>query len=100
MVIDFYATWCGPCVLMAQELTKLGEVMGERVTILKIDVDKNENISSALKIEGLPTLILVPAEQDRPAMRLEGLLPAEALADICEKEFFGAGEAAAAAAEE
>jgi thioredoxin-like negative regulator of GroEL len=46
MVIDFYATWCGPCLLMAKELEKVAAEMGKAVRIVKLDVDANPDIAS------------------------------------------------------
>lgn len=54
--------------------------------ILKLDVDKNDAIASALAIQGLPTLIFVPKEQNKPALRTEGLLPAQTIIDIIEND--------------
>lgn len=86
LIIDFFATWCGPCLLLAQELEKVAEELGDRVKILKIDCDKNESISSALQIQGLPTLVFVGMDKNKPALRTEGLLPAEAIVDIVQRE--------------
>ena len=86
LIIDFFATWCGPCLLLAQELEKVAEELGDRVKILKIDCDKNESISSALQIQGLPTLVFVGMDKNKPALRTEGLLPAEAIIDIVQRE--------------
>jgi thiol-disulfide isomerase/thioredoxin len=46
LVIDFYATWCGPCLLLARELEAVAEELGEGVRILKLDVDANPDIAS------------------------------------------------------
>jgi len=86
MIIDFFATWCGPCVLLAKELEQVAEEMGEKIKIIKIDCDENEAISGALQIQGLPTLIFVGMDPQKPALRTEGLLPAQAIIDIVQKE--------------
>lgn len=57
-LVDFYATWCGPCKMMTPVLEKLKGEMGERVRILKIDVDKNPDISAKFQIRGVPTFML------------------------------------------
>jgi len=82
LIVDFYATWCGPCVLLAQELEKAAEQLGDEVKVLKIDVDENPQLSSALKIEGLPTIVFIPKAGDKPALRTEGLYPADQLVQI------------------
>ncbi len=56
-LVDFYATWCGPCQTMSPILEKLKESKGVALRILKIDVDKNPEIASKLGIRGVPTLI-------------------------------------------
>jgi thioredoxin len=86
LVIDFYATWCGPCVMLSKELEQAAETLGDSVDILKIDCDKNEGISNALQIQGLPTLIFVSTDAEKPALRTEGLLPAQSIIDIVKNE--------------
>ncbi len=50
MVIDFFATWCGPCVLLAPQLEEVAEHYKGKVRFLKIDSDENDSISSAMKV--------------------------------------------------
>lgn len=57
-LVDFYATWCGPCQTMMPILDQLKEKMGDQVRILKIDVDKNIDISDKFKVRGVPTFVL------------------------------------------
>lgn len=58
VLIDFSATWCGPCKTLAPILKQVKDSLGERITILKIDVDKNQQLASKYEIRGVPTLIL------------------------------------------
>jgi thioredoxin 1 len=57
-LVDFFATWCGPCQQMAPELDKLKVKMGNSVRIVKIDVDKNQEVAAKFKIRSVPTLLL------------------------------------------
>ena len=87
LIVDFYATWCGPCVLMAKELENVLQELGEdKVRIVKVDTDENPEISNQLQIQGLPTLIFVGMDPNKPALRTEGLLPAATIKQIIADE--------------
>lgn len=58
VLVDFYATWCGPCKAMMPVLDQLKEEMGENIRILKIDVDKNQEAAEKFKVRGVPTFVL------------------------------------------
>ena len=57
-LVDFYATWCGPCKHMHPVLEQLKSDLGDTIRIIKIDVDKNEDVSVAYRIQSVPTLML------------------------------------------
>ena len=57
-LVDFFATWCGPCKMMHPILVQLKDELGDNIRIIKIDVDKNESLSMTHRIQSVPTLML------------------------------------------
>ncbi len=60
-LVDFHATWCGPCKMMSPILKDLAGKMGDKVKIIKIDVDKNQKLANKLSVRGVPTLVIYQA---------------------------------------
>ena len=58
VLVDFFATWCGPCKMLSPILREVKDSLGDNVSIIKIDVDKNQQISSQYQVRGVPTMIL------------------------------------------
>lgn len=75
VLIDFFATWCGPCKMLAPVLKEVKDSLGERITILKIDVDKNQALSSKYQVRGVPTIILF--QNGKQLWRQSGVLTKE-----------------------
>lgn len=77
VLVDFHAVWCGPCRAMPPILKSTKEALGDKVKIIKIDIDKNQMIASRFKVQSVPTLILF--KNGSIAWRQSGVVPANAL---------------------
>ena len=58
VLVDFSAEWCGPCKMLAPILKDVKKELGDNIKIIKIDVDKNQMLSSKYQVRGVPTMIL------------------------------------------
>ena len=58
VLVDFFAEWCAPCKMMAPILQDLKSAMGDRLTVIKVDTDRNPQVAAKYQIRGVPTLIL------------------------------------------
>ena len=82
VLVDFHATWCGPCKTQAPILNQLKGMLRDDITILKVDVDKNQNLASKYNVRGVPTLIIF--KNGEITWRKSGVVQAKKLADIIE----------------
>ena len=83
VLVDFTATWCGPCKMMAPILKEVKQEIGDTATIIKIDVDKNKQAAGEFQVQSVPTLILFKYGQ--PLWRQSGVIQKAGLLSIIKK---------------
>ncbi|XP_078160870.1 thioredoxin-like protein CITRX, chloroplastic [Carex rostrata] len=86
LIIGFYATWCGPCVHMAQELEMLAVEYEDRAIVVKVDTDEEYEFARDMQVRGLPTLYFISPNPKKNAIRTEGLIPSVLIHDIIDNE--------------
>ena len=77
VLIDFFATWCGPCQMLSPIVKEVKDTLGDRVAVIKIDIDKNQALMSQpqFQVRGVPTLMLF--HKGKMLWRQSGVLPKE-----------------------
>ena len=87
ILLDVFATWCGPCQFMAPALEEVAQKLEGKVRVLKIDSDAEPDVSNTLQIRGLPTILLI--NDMSVIMRVEGALEANELLQLVDHYLFG-----------
>ena len=82
-VLDFSATWCGPCQMLAPVLHELADEVGSKAAFYSIDVDENRQLATEYGISSIPCLVVLKNGQE--SARSVGFLPKQALQDMLDK---------------
>lgn len=82
VLVDFSASWCGPCQALAPILDRVAKKVGTKAKIVKIDVDKNQALATKMNVRGVPTLILY--KNGSQVWRQSGVVPEDQLVKLIE----------------
>lgn len=85
VLIDFWAPWCGPCKMIAPVLEEIDSEIGDKVKIVKVDVDENQESAAKYGIMSIPTLIVL--KNGEVVDKVVGFQPKEALTERLEQQF-------------
>lgn len=79
VLVDFFATWCGPCRMQSPILEQVKTAVGDKASVIKIDIDKNQELAARYHVQSVPTLILFKSGE--AVWRAVGVQQADLLTD-------------------
>ena len=84
ILIDFFATWCGPCQMQGPIVEEVKKNIGDNATVIKIDIDKNRELATQLQVRSVPTLMIF--NKGELKWRQSGVFPASDLMTLINRE--------------
>ncbi len=84
VIVDFHALWCGPCKVQSPILKDLATELGEKVRVIKIDVDQNNALAAQYQIQSVPTLIVF--KNGKPVWRQSGVVTRAVLLEVLKQQ--------------
>lgn len=85
VLVDFWAPWCGPCKMIAPVLVEIDEEMGDKVKVVKVDVDENQETAAKFEVMSIPSLFVM--KDGQIVDKALGYKPKEALVELVSKHF-------------
>lgn len=82
VLVDFFGTWCGPCQALMPILKDVKETLGDTIKIVKVDIDKNQELASKYQVRSVPTMILF--KDGAPKWRQSGVLQKKDIINVIE----------------
>ncbi len=82
VLVDFFGTWCGPCQTLMPILKDVKGELGDAIKIVKIDIDKNQELATNYQVRSVPTMILF--NEGKPKWRQSGVLQKQAILNVIE----------------
>lgn len=86
VIVDFFASWCGPCKMLSPVLEKVSEKLGDSLEVIKIDIDKHPDLANKYEIMSVPTLLFFFGGE--LIRRETGFMPEEKILDLIKSDFY------------